>query len=215
MNTSLGSYFNFSKGKVIANGPSIDRPMSIIGRQNVENAKWAINALARSLNHAVKEYDIPATVSHFLSPRYPYDLAIRPLPGAIFRPVGVNSLFWTKTEARGDALFWSREFNGWRSWPREQPDKVMSLTRWVNLQDPYGQATAWLAITTKATSDEGNLLCRWAPMSHVAQIYARQASLPLAYLATCPSMVYDAKAKRFVTSPELLAEILGVKGVAS
>lgn len=215
MDTSIYQYLRFSEEEIAKIEPIIDRSMSIIGRQNVDNSKWAINTLARSLTYGVKKYGIPATVSYFLSPRYSYDLVIRPLPGAILPSTGINSLFWTNTENRRNALYWSREFNGWRSWPREKPDKAMSLGRWVDLKDPHGQAKAWLAVTTRATSDDGSLLCCWAPMPEVMQFYVQQPKLPVAYLATCPKMTYDTSAKRFDISPELLGAILGVRGWAA
>jgi hypothetical protein len=189
--------------------------MSIIGKKNIENAKWAIKTLTRTLQYAVKAYGIPATVTHFLSARYPYDLAIRPLPGAIFKPTGINSLFWSNTKARYGALYWSREFNGWRAWPQTQADKALGLSRWVDLQDPYGQAHAWAAITTTATSPDGSLVCSWAAMGDVMQYYARAACLPLNYLMTCPAIPYNKDTKRFDMTPQLLGTVLGVRGWAA
>jgi hypothetical protein len=223
MNTDIKSYLEFFRDKRADKGACINhddlgcrRSMSEIGRQNVKNSQWAINALSRSLNFAIREYGIPATVSHFLSPRYPYDLAIRPLPGAMFKPTGINSLFWTNTPNRHDALYWSREFSGWRLYPVGKPDKALGLARWVDSLDPYDQAHAWAAVTTRATSDEGGLLCRWAPFNVVMQFYARRPDLPLAYLLTCDSTIYDAQTKRFEIGPDLLAKILGIPmGVAS
>jgi hypothetical protein len=220
MSIDLNSYFNLFKDKRAEEGAgsnlSGSRSMSIIGRQNVKNAQWAINALAWSLNYAVKKYGIPATVSHFLSPRYPFDLAIRPLPGAMFRSTGINSLFWTNTPNRHDALYWSREFSGWRLHPIGKPDKALSLAQWVDLQEPHGQAHAWAAVATTATSDDGSLLCRWAPLNAVMAFYACRPDLPLGYLLTCDATVYDETTRRFEIAPELLAKVLGVpKGVAS
>jgi hypothetical protein len=215
MITDITRYINFAGDKPVVKEPSIGLSMPIIGKQNAEHAKWAINAIARTLTSAVKEYNIPATVGHFLSPRYPYDLIIRPLPGAIFKPAGINSVFWTNTTSRKDALYWSREFNGWRSWPRKNPDKAMSLDRWIDLQRPYEQAQAWLAVTTRAISETGSLFCCWAPMSEVMQLHALLPKLPATYLATCPTMAYDTKTECFDISPELLGMILGVKGWAA
>lgn len=215
MITDITRYINFTGDKSVAKEPCIDLPMSIIGKQNAKHAKWAINVLARTLTSALKEYGIPATVGHFLSPRYPYDLIIRPLPGAIFKPIGINSVFWTNTTNRKDALYWSREFNGWRSWPRKNPDRAMSLDQWIDLQRPYEQAQAWLAVTTRAISETGSLFCCWAPMSEVMQLHAMQPKLPATYLATCPTMAYDTKTESFNISPELLEMILGVKGWAA
>jgi len=214
MITDITRYINFTGDKPIVKEPCIGLPMSVIGKQNAEHAKWAINALARTLTLAIKEYSIPATVGRFLSPRYPYDLIIRPLPGAIFNPIGINSVFWTNTKSRNDALYWSREFNGSRSWPRKNPDRAMSLDRWINLQRPYGQAQAWLAVTTREISETSSLLCVWAPMSEVMQLHAMMPRLPATYLSTCPTMAYDTKTECFDISQELLGMILGVSGWA-
>jgi len=215
MSTSVLSYFKLARENRAKKVPNIDRPMSIIGRQNVEHAKWAIDTLARTLVHAFKQYDIPGTVSHFLNARNPFDLAIRPLPGAMFRPIGINSVYWTNTKHRSNALFWSREFNGSRAWHAARPDKVQDLGRWVDLQDPYGRSKAWVAVTTRAASVDGCLCCHWVPQRGIMQYHAMQPSLPLSYLASCEATAYDATTKRFDISPEMIAKILGVKGWAA
>jgi hypothetical protein len=190
--------------------------MPVQGRRNLENAKWAIEALGKSLRAAVKEYEIPATVTHFLNGRYPYDLVVRPfLPGASFGPTGINSIFWTNTEHRNDALYWSREFEGFRLHPRYRPDKALGLARWMAIEDPYREAQAWLAVVTRAISPDGSFVCSWAPMADVMGFYARQPSLPAAYLATCLQTPYDAKSKKFIITADAMAAILGVKGVAA
>jgi len=215
MNTDIRRYLKFTEEKSRKKKASIDRSMSIIGRQNIEHAQWAIDTLARTLANAIKEYGIPGTVSHTLNARNPFDLAIRPLPCAMFGSIGINSVYWTNTENRGDALFWSREFNGSRAWHTARPDKALDLSRWVDLQDPYGRSKAWVAVTTKAASTDGSLLCHWVPQRGIMQYHAMQPSLPLSYLASCEAIAYDAKTKRFDISPEMIAKILGVKGWAA
>jgi len=214
MITDITRYINFTGDKPVLEEPNIGLPMSIIGRQNAEHAKWAINVLARTLTSAIKEYCIPATVRRFLSPRYPYDLIVRPLTGATFKPVGINSVFWTNTKNRKNALYWSREFNGSRSWARRNPDRAMCLDRWMKHQHPYEQPQAWLAVTTRAMSETSSFLCCLAPMSEVMQLHALLPKLPAVYLATCPMMEYDAYNKCFDIDPELLGMILGVGGWA-
>ena len=211
MSTSVLTYFKLAKENRVKKVPNIDHSMSIIGRQNIEHAQWAIGTLVRTLTHAVKEYGIPGTVSHTLNARNPFDLVIRPLPGAMFSSIGVNSVYWTNTQSRSNALFRSREFNG----SRAQIDKVISLSRWADLQDPYRRAKAWVAVTTRAASVDGSLCCHWVPQEDIVRYYSRQPSLPLAYLASCEATAYDEKTKEFDVSPEMIAEILGVKGWAA
>lgn len=144
--------------KDIRREPLTGQPMSVQGRRNVENAHWAIKAINRSLNAAVEEYKIPATVTHFLNGKYPYDLVVRPfLPGTRFGPAGINSMFWTNTKHRGDAIYWSREFEGFRLYPKYRPDKILGLARWMSIEDPYKDALAWLAVVSRAVSPNWGL----------------------------------------------------------
>lgn len=202
--------------KDIRREPLTGQPMSVQGRRNVENAHWAIKAINRSLNAAVEEYKIPATVTHFLNGKYPYDLVVRPfLPGTRFGPAGINSMFWTNTKHRGDAIYWSREFEGFRLYPKYRPDKILGLARWMSIEDPYKDALAWLAVVSRAVSPNGDFSCSWIPMPELMNIYVRQAGLPAAYLATCMQSPYDQKTKRFIISSDAMARILGIKGVAA
>lgn len=218
MDTSHPTDKNLSRAKIKAAYPFnwVDRgrPMSEIGRMNNQNARWAIDVLARSLRHAIEEFEIPATVSHFLTARYPYDIAIRPVwPASKFGPIGINSIYWTNTPARSDAMYWSREFNGWRCRPFDRPDKALSLARWVDIAD--SPAHAWLAISTRSTSPDGALCCRWVPLATVMDWYIVGPSIPRVVLANCPGAPYDTRTKRFNLTADLLAQILGVKGWAS
>jgi len=141
---------------------------------------------------------------------------VRPfLPGASFGPTGINSLYWTCTENRSDALYWSREFEGFRLHPRYRPDKALSLARWMAIEDPYRDAQAWLAVVTRAISPDGEFVCSWAPMTEVMAYYARGPRLPASYLATCLQTPYDAKSKKFIINADAMATLLGVKGVAA
>jgi len=191
--------------------------MRVIGRMNNQNARWAIDALARSLTHAVKELGIPATVSHSLNPVYPWDVAIRPLPGARFGSVSINSMYWTKTDARGDGgIYFCREMNGWRAWPGNRPDRVVYQRQWIlDDRDPYGQRRGWLCVVTRALAPDGAVWARWVPMSEVWDWYNRGPSIPLGVIAGSPSVRYNEKTKRFELTSDLLATVLGVKGWAS
>ena len=52
-------------------------------------------------------------------------------------------------------------------------------------------------------------------MSDVMQYHARTACLLLSYLTTCPRVMYDVKARRFDSGPDLLKRIPSIKAVSS
>jgi len=94
MNTCNGTYITLLPRKTVTREPCTGLPMPVQGRRNLENAKWAIEALGKSLRAAVKEYEIPATVTHFLNGRYPYDLVVRPfLPARASARLGLIRSF--------------------------------------------------------------------------------------------------------------------------
>lgn len=194
---------------------SLKRPMPEIGRLNNANSKLVINGVIKGLRTAVKHYNVPAIVAVATSKRVPYDLTIWPKPGALFNPTPINTIHWTNTPKRSNAIFWSRELNGWRAWPKQQTDKALGLARFANEVATQKQGQSWLAIATRATSQDGRLLCRWLPQSDVMDFHTKGAGIPAEALYLYPAAAWDSKNKQFNISSELLAQILGVKGVAS
>lgn len=213
MDTSILSYIELTQneGSPVKETP-LNRPMSEIGRLNNANSKATIQAIVKGLRAAIERYKVPAVVAVAASKRAPHDLAIWPRPGALIRKTPVDCLHWTNTPKRSDALFFSREFNGWRAWPKQRADNVLGLARFADKVE----GKSWIAIATKATSIDDNLLCRWMPQPDVMNFYARGASIPADALFMYPAAPWDSKNKRFDISPELLSTILGIKpGVAS
>ncbi len=212
MITSERSYIALSQEEVLPfKETPLSRPMSEIGRLNNANSKATIQAVVKGLRAAIERYKVPAVVSVSVSKRAPHDLAIWPRPGSLIRKTPIDCIHWTNTPKRSDALFFSREFNGWRAWPKQRPDNVLGLARFAD--EVGGQS--WVAIATRATSIDGNLLCRWIPQPDVMSFYVRGASIPADALFMYPAAPWDAKNRRFDIGPELLAQILGVKGVAA
>ncbi len=186
--------------------------MSEIGRMNNYNSKATMNSIVKGLNVAIERYKVPAIVAVTGSKRAPHDFVIWPLPGALIRKTPINCLHWTNTPKRSNAIFWSRELNGWRAYPQQRLDKVLGLARFADRVE--GQS--WLAIATRATSLDGCMLCRWIPQPDVMNFYNRGASLPASALFQYHAAPYNSKERRFEISPELLATILGFKtGVAT
>ena len=185
--------------------------MSEIGRLNNANGKFVINCVVKGLCAAIKRDNIPAVVIIAGPKRPPHDLAIWPRTGALIKKPPVNCLHWTNTPKRSNAIFWSRELNGSRAWPKRRVDKALGLARFAEKLD----GSSWLAVATRATSNGANLLCRWIPQHDVMSYYTSGACIPAEALFRYPSAPYNADERRFDIAPELLAEILGLKsGVA-
>lgn len=199
------------KGSIVRER-SLNRPMSEIGRMNNDNSKATIDSVVKGLLAAISRYKVPAVVAVAASKRSKHDLAIWPRPGALIRKTPIDCIHWTNTFKRSNALFFSREFNGWRAWPQYRADNLLGITK---LADDIG-GQAWVAIATRATSADSSLLCRWIPQPDLMNYYVRGASIPAVALFGYPAAPWDAKNKRFDVSAELLATILGMKpGVAA
>ena len=118
----------------------------------------------------------------------------------------------TNTPKRSNAIFFSREFSGFRAWPEQRDDKAFGLARFANKVE----GMSWIAIATRATSIDGDMLCRWVPQPDFMNFYNRGASLPSSALFQCPAAPYNVRDRRFEISSELLAAILGFRqGVAA
>ncbi len=203
--------FDVQKDSVVQES-CLNRPMSEIGRMNNENSKATINSVARGLRAAIKRFKVPAIVAVTSSKRAPHDLVIWPIPGALIRKTPINCLHWTNTPKRSNAIFWSRELNGSRAWPKQRVDKVLGLARFADRIE----GRAWLAIATRATSADGDMLCRWVPRDAFMSYRVKGASMPALAFFQYPAAPYNSKERRFEISAELLAQILGCEtGVAS
>jgi hypothetical protein len=222
MSSSVDEFnINFSQAKgldrQVIREFSLNLPMSYIGRLNVQNAKRNVNDLARSLEFAVARDKIPARIAIASNVRAVYDVMIWPSPGATFSKIPINAMFWTNTKSRNDAVYWSREMNGWRAWPRRGSDKFIGLARFADEVAPNNEGQSWLAVSTRATSADGSLLCRWVPQTELMSLYVSGPKLPADILANYPAAKWDNKKRRFDINPELLRLILRLspEGIAT
>jgi hypothetical protein len=211
VNTYVRDDISFwEKGRIFQE-QSLKRPMSEIGRLNNANDKFVLNSIVKGLRAAIKRNRIPAVVTIAGSNRTPHDFAIWPTPGALIKKTPVNCLHWMNTPKRGNAIFWSRELNGSRAWPKKRIDKALGLARFAEKID----GSSWLAVATRATSNDDNLLCRWIPQHDVMSYYANGACIPAQALFLYPFAQYNATERRFDITPELLAKILGLENAVA